>query len=88
MAGIPTEYGGLGLSLVDCCLIGEELSYGCSGFSTSILANELALGPVRMFANEDIKKRYLGRVASDHVIAAYAVTEPGIFNTIESLILD
>lgn len=78
IAGIPTEYGGLGLSLVDCCLIGEELNYGCSGFATSILANELALGPVRMFANDDIKRRFLARNAEKSVIAAYAVTEPGM----------
>ena len=78
IAGIPTEYGGLGLSLVDCCLIGEELNYGCSGFATSVLANELALGPVRMFANDDIKRRFLARNAEKSVIAAYAVTEPGM----------
>jgi len=77
ITGIPTEYGGLGLSLVDCCLIGEELNYGCSGFATSILANELALGPVRMFGNDDVKKRFLGRNVSESVIAGYAVTEPG-----------
>ena len=77
IAGIPTAYGGLGLSLVDCCLIGEELSYGCTGFSTCVLANELALGPVRMFANDDVKRRFLGRNAAENVIAAYAVTEPG-----------
>jgi len=85
IAGIPTEYGGLGLSLVDCCLIGEELAYGCSGFSTSILANELALGPVRMFGSDDIKRRYLGRIASDKVIAAYAVTEPGAGSNVAGL---
>lgn len=85
ITGIPTEYGGLGLSLVDCCLIGEELSYGCSGFSTSVLANELALGPVRLFANEDIKKRYLGRNVEKSVIAAYAVTEPGAGSNVAGL---
>ncbi|KAK4337392.1 hypothetical protein RND71_043339 [Anisodus tanguticus] len=77
VAGVPTEYGGLGLSLLDCCLIGEELSYGCTGFSTSMLANELALGPVKLFASEELKKKYLGRNAAESVIAAYAVTEPG-----------
>lgn len=82
ISGIPTEYGGLGLSLVDCCLIGEELNYGCSGFATSVLANELALGPVRMFANDDIKRRFLARNAEKSVIAAYAVTEPGGFQSI------
>jgi acyl-CoA dehydrogenase len=76
-AGIPTEFGGLGLPLLDMCLINEQLSYGCTGFSTSILANELALGPLHMFASKELKRKYLGRVANDKVIAAYAVTEPG-----------
>ena len=43
----------------------------------SIFANEIALGPVRMFGNEDVKRRFLGRNAAESVIAAYAVTEPG-----------
>ena len=35
--------GGLGLGLVDECIIGEELAYGCTGILTAIAANSLAV---------------------------------------------
>ena len=34
---VPEEYGGPGLSYLDGCLIEEELSWGCSGITTSLI---------------------------------------------------
>ncbi|CAK9300635.1 unnamed protein product [Gordionus sp. m RMFG-2023] len=74
---IPQKYGGSELSCLDECITGEELAYGCSGISTAILANSLAEMPVILFGNEEIKKKYLGRMTSEPLLAAYCVTEPG-----------
>ena len=41
LGGIPEKYGGLGLSLLTICMIGERLAYGCSGITTAMNANEL-----------------------------------------------
>src|SRR5919201_969554 len=49
---IPEEYGGLGLPEFEGMLIGEELSWGCSGIAVSIVANTLNAGPV-MLAGTD-----------------------------------
>uniref|UniRef100_A0A669CDB1 Acyl-CoA dehydrogenase medium chain n=1 Tax=Oreochromis niloticus TaxID=8128 RepID=A0A669CDB1_ORENI len=38
---IPQEYGGMGLSIFDSCLITEELAYGCTGMQTAMEANSL-----------------------------------------------
>ena len=35
--------GGHGLGIVDECVVGEELAYGCTGISTAIAANMLAV---------------------------------------------
>ena len=35
--------GGLGLSLLDECIVTEEISYGCTGIGTAIAANGLAV---------------------------------------------
>src|ERR671921_1265871 len=35
---VPEEYGGIGLSGFDGMLVGEELSWGCSGIGTAISA--------------------------------------------------
>lgn len=40
---IPAAYGGAGLSVMDEVIIGEELSYGCTGISTALAANSLAV---------------------------------------------
>jgi acyl-CoA dehydrogenase len=74
---IPAEYGGLGLSVLDGCIITEELAYGCTGVCTAMEANTLASAPVIVAGNEDQKKEFLGRLIAEPVHAAYCVTEPG-----------
>eukprot|EP00731_Ephydatia_muelleri_P024021 Em0016g292a len=75
-AGIPTEYGGLGLKLLDEIILGEELAYGCTGISTAITANGLAEAPLLIAGNHEQKKKYLGRMVEEPLLAAYCVTEP------------
>ena len=53
---IPEEYGGLGLPAFEGMLIGEELSWGCSGMAVSIVAKTLGAGPV-LIAGSDEQKR-------------------------------
>lgn len=39
--------GGLGLGIIDSCLITEELAYGCTGVQTAIEANTLGVSYVK-----------------------------------------
>lgn len=75
--GVPQQYGGLGLGILEECIVGEELSYGCTGVSTAIAGNMLTEAPVLVAANDEQKKKYLGRMVEEPLVAAYAVTEPG-----------
>ena len=43
---IPEEYGGVGLDLLESCIVVEELAWGCAGMATSIMCNDLGLTPV------------------------------------------
>lgn len=72
----PTEYGGAGMGELDNTLIVEELAYGCSGITTSLLANTLALTPIKLAGSEEQKKKYLGLLTSEPVLASYATSEP------------
>lgn len=74
---IPEKYGGPGLAIMDEVIIGEELSYGCTGISTALAANSLAEMPVILSGNDAQKKKYLGRMTEEPLAAAYCVTEPG-----------
>ncbi|CAJ0583000.1 unnamed protein product, partial [Mesorhabditis spiculigera] len=75
-ATVPQELGGLGLSAVASSLVIEALAYGCTGITTAVLTNELAETPLIIAANDDIKKRFLGRMLEEPLVASYAVTEP------------
>jgi len=72
---IPAEYGGGGASLIEECLVGEALAWGCSGISTSMMINNLAAIPIIVAGSEAQKKEWLGRMVGGQ-LAAYAVTEP------------
>ena len=72
---VPEEYGGLGLSLFEEVLVGEELSWGCSGISTAIAVNSLGIAPILVAGNEAQKRAYGGRMA-DGEMAGYCATEP------------
>jgi acyl-CoA dehydrogenase len=72
---IPMEYGGAGASLVEEAVVCEELAWGCTGISTSILINNLAAIPIIVAGSEEQKKEWLGRMTGGQ-LGAYAVTEP------------
>ncbi|KHJ94840.1 putative acyl-CoA dehydrogenase [Oesophagostomum dentatum] len=73
---IPEKYGGPGMSTLDTTLIVEALSYGCTGIQLAIMGPSLAIAPVYISGNEEQKKKYLGMLAAEPLIASYCVTEP------------
>src|SRR5215218_10023720 len=82
---VPEEYGGPGLSYLDGCLIEEELSWGCSGITTSLGANGLASAPVILAGSEEIKKKYLGMLCEELKYASFCLTEPGAGSDVSSM---
>ncbi|HEX7604452.1 MAG TPA: acyl-CoA dehydrogenase family protein [Polyangiaceae bacterium] len=73
---LPAEYGGAGLSDLDSTFITEELAYGCTGIQTSMTANTLALTPIVLGGSDEQKKKYLGWLTKEPILASYATTEP------------
>lgn len=74
---LPAENGGSGLSLYDACLVIEEIAYGCAGFATSMVANDLALTPIRISGNDEQKNKFIGDVVSNQDLASFCLSEPG-----------
>jgi len=74
---VPTKYGGLGLGVLDESIVGEEIAYGCTGIETAMGANALGMAPLLVAANDEQKKRFLGRLIEEPLMCAYGVTEPG-----------
>lgn len=73
---VPEEYGGMGLSVLDGCVITEELAWGCTGIMTAAEANGLAQAPVIVAGTDEQKKKWLTPMVEEFKFAAYAVTEP------------
>ncbi|WP_163998126.1 acyl-CoA dehydrogenase family protein [Pyxidicoccus caerfyrddinensis] len=73
---IPTEYGGVGLSHLEQVIVSEELSWGCAGVATSIIANDLANLPIILHGTEDQKKRLLGHFSERVKFSSFCLTEP------------
>jgi len=74
---IPEAYGGAGASVLDECIVAEELAYGCSGISTAMNINNLASLPISLGGSEQQKAYWLGeRMVGKGEFAAYCVTEP------------
>jgi alkylation response protein AidB-like acyl-CoA dehydrogenase len=72
---IPEKYGGQGLDLTTSMYVAENV--GRSGsFSVSMMAhNGIGILPLRYFGSEAAKDRYLPKMASGELLAAYALTE-------------
>jgi len=73
----PAEFGGLGLNYHDSCLVIEELAAGCSGFTTSIVVNDLAQLPIMIGATQAQKELFLRPIAEGGKLASFCLTEPG-----------
>lgn len=74
---VPQEYGGLGLSCLDGCLLIEEMSWGCAGIATSLFCNNLALAPILYGGNAEQKKKYFSMFVNDFHLASFCLSEPG-----------
>ena len=74
---VPEKYGGLGLDVTTSMLVSEAISLHGS-FSVSLGAH-VGIGtlPIVYFGNEEQRAKYLPKLNSGELIAAYALTESG-----------
>lgn len=74
--GVPTEYGGLGMNFNTSMLVAEKTGPGNS-FSVALSAHTgIGTLPIVYYGNEDLKAKYLPKLASGEFKAAYCLTEP------------
>jgi acyl-CoA dehydrogenase len=82
---LPEQYGGVGGSYFDACLVGEELAWGCAAIATTIGANELAATPVLLGGSDQVKEQYLGMLAEQPKLASFCLTEPDAGSDVSSM---
>src|SRR5579859_1417422 len=73
---IPEEYGGLGAGAYDIYRIAELLAAIDLGVATAVLATFLGTDPLGVGGTPEQKQYWMGRIAEEALLVAYAATEP------------
>ena len=73
---VPEEYGGVGIRVMDLCIIREELSRVSCQADTNFIMQGLGSFPITLGGTDDQKAKYLPPIAKGESIAAFALTEP------------
>jgi alkylation response protein AidB-like acyl-CoA dehydrogenase len=76
LLSIPEEYGGLGGSAYDLYRVSEAMAAIDLGIATGVLATFLGTDPIGMGGTPEQKRKWLGRLAEEGFLVAYAATEP------------
>ncbi len=82
---IPEEYGGMSGGARDIAAVSEALSKICLGISTAFLAIHLGADPILVGGTPEQKQKWLGKIAEEGNIVAYAVTEPEAGSNLSNL---
>jgi acyl-CoA dehydrogenase len=64
------------MSLVAYCLVREAMARHCPNAELIFTMQGLGSGPISFFGTDEQRQRYLPRVASGELVAAFALTEP------------
>jgi acyl-CoA dehydrogenase len=73
---VPEELGGIGLPGFEGMLIGEELSWGCSGIAVSIIVNNLGVTPILIAGTDEQKREWIGPLLEEPILCSFGLTEP------------
>jgi len=73
---IPERFGGMEMDLASVMIVGEHLGRDASYGSWHSAHTGIGTLPVLFFGTEEQKQRYLPRLATAEILAAYALTEP------------
>ena len=74
--GVPEEYGGSGLDKISATLLAEKIAVYAS-FAVSHGGNSgIGTLPIVYFGTEEQKRKYLPKLATGELLAAYCLSEP------------
>lgn len=75
---IPTEYDGAGLGFIEYALIVEEIARIDPSIALGVAAhNGLCTGHIFRFGSEELRRKYVPRLARGETMGAWGLTEPG-----------
>ena len=82
---IPEEYGGMGLDLTTYTMIVEELSRGWISISGVVNTHFIGSYLLQKFGTEEQKEKYLHRMATGEIRAAFSLSEPELGSDVQAI---
>ncbi len=82
---IPEEYGGMGLDLTTYTMIVEELSRGWISISGVVNTHFIGSYLLQKFGTDEQKQRYLPRMATGEIRAAFSLSEPELGSDVQAI---
>src|SRR5438270_9892825 len=82
---IPEEYGGMGLDLTTYAMIVEELSRGWISISGIVNTHFIGSYLLMKFGTDDQRDRFLPRMATGALRAAFSLSEPGLGSDVTAI---
>src|SRR6516162_6127647 len=82
---IPEGYGGMGLDLTTYAMIVEELSRGWISISGIVNTHFIGSYLLMKFGTEEQKQRYLPRMATGEIRAAFSLSEPECGSDVQAI---
>jgi alkylation response protein AidB-like acyl-CoA dehydrogenase len=73
---VPEAYGGSAMGALAIALVAEEIAWACAATATNWGASALGGYPILLAGTDDQKRRYLPRIATGDLLAAYSLSEP------------
>ncbi|HEX9693169.1 MAG TPA: acyl-CoA dehydrogenase family protein [Gemmatimonadales bacterium] len=72
---IPEEYGGMGMGVLELCLVVEEFSRACGGMGVAYAVNALGSFPIIVGGTDEQKERWLPSIAAGEKLIAFGLSE-------------
>ena len=82
---IPEEYGGMGLDYTTYAMIVEELSRGWISISGVVNTHFIGSYLLMNFGTEEQKQKYLPRMATGELRAAFSLSEPELGSDVQAI---
>jgi alkylation response protein AidB-like acyl-CoA dehydrogenase len=73
---VPEKYGGAGADALATVIVIEEVARACASSSLIPAVNKLGSLPVQISGSEELKKKYLGKLARGEGGFSYCLSEP------------
>jgi len=83
--GLPVAYGGSGADQVTQAVMIEELARVCASTALMMIISKLSMIPVMEWGSEELKARYLPRIASGEWQGSYCLSEADAGSDVASM---